>query len=126
MSIVRLDHVSLLANNPEPVVDFYRRLLGFELIRSREFPEMGMVIFDLKTRNEYLEVIQPTGSSPKSTDGIKHLAFLSDDIDEDFSRFKGEGVSLIHTEVQRHGDVAFFFLRGSAGEYVEIIQYLGR
>ncbi|HBL19229.1 MAG: hypothetical protein A2X36_03075 [Elusimicrobia bacterium GWA2_69_24] len=124
MAITKLDHVSLLAPQPGPVLDFYRDLLGFELSRKREFPDAGMNIYDLKRGGDFVELIEPTAPGA-AAGGIKHLAFLSDDIDADFAAFRGQGAALVHAEVQRHGDCAFFFVKGPAGEFVEIIQYGG-
>lgn len=123
MAIKRLDHVSLLAKDPEPVLDFYRARLGFKLARKREFPEMKMAIYDLKAREEHIEVIVPLGES-KQAEGLKHVAFLSDAIDEDFQAFKDGGASLVYDSVQRHGDCAFFFVKAPGGGLVEVIEYL--
>ncbi|MFA5138178.1 MAG: VOC family protein [Elusimicrobiota bacterium] len=123
MSIKRLDHVSLLAKDPGPVLDFYRSRLGFELERKREFPEMKMAIYDLKARGESVELIVPLGES-KQTEGLKHIAFLSDAIDEDFAAFKAGGASLVHDSVQRHGGCSFFFVKAPGGHLVEVIERL--
>lgn len=124
MAIGKLDHISILARNPQPVLDFYGGFLGFESVDRREVPELGMIIFDLKARDDFVEVIQPTGEGMKVSDGIKHVAFLSDSIDEDFALFSARGATLIHKEVQRHGNVRFFFVKGPVGEWIEIVQYL--
>lgn len=124
MAITKLDHVSLQAAQPGPVLEFYRNLLGFELARKREFPALGMNIYDLKRGGDFVEVIEPTAPGG-SGGGLKHLAFLSDDIDADLAVFRGKGACLVHDAVQRHGDCAFFFVRGPVGEFVEIIQYGG-
>lgn len=146
MAIKKLDHVSLLAKDAGPVVQFYEELLGFELAEKKELPEMGMNIYDLKARGEFIEVIEPlgapdalrakpkgrpekeesrppSGGEGKPAGGIKHVAFLSDDIEADFADFKAKGAHLLHKEVQRHGKAAFFFAGGKAGELVEVIQY---
>jgi catechol 2,3-dioxygenase-like lactoylglutathione lyase family enzyme len=123
MAIKRLDHVSLLTKDPGPVLDFYRGRLGFELGRKREFPELKMAIYDLKARGEFLELIVPLGESAQ-TEGLKHIAFLSDSIDEDFAAFKAGGASLVYDSVQRHGDCAFFFVKAPGGHLVEVIEYL--
>jgi len=122
MAIKRLDHVSILAKDPQPVIAFYQDFLGFELMDHREIPGLHMTIFDLRSRHDFVEVIQPTGDT-KQPDGIKHVAFLSDDIGADFDAFRKKGANLLHNEVQRYGDTAFFFVKAPTGEFVEIIQY---
>ena len=123
MALIRFDHVSVLAHEPTPVISFYRDVLGFELVQEREIKEMKMVIFDLKVRDDFIEVIQPVGQEMKMADGIKHIAFESDDIEADFKSFHAKGAKLVHKEVQKFGNVAFFFIQAPTGEFVEIIQY---
>ncbi|HPZ08666.1 MAG TPA: VOC family protein [Candidatus Eremiobacteraeota bacterium] len=121
--IKRLDHISILAKEPEKVIDFYKNFLGFEVISKKEVPSMNMNIFLLKGRDEIIEILQPTKET-KMEDGLKHMAFLSDNIDEDFKFFKEHSAILIHKEVQHMEKLKFFFVKGPAGELVEIIQHL--
>ena len=123
MAIKKLDHVSLLAKDAGPVVKFYEELLGFELAEKKELPELGMNIYDLKARGEFIEVIEPLKVDGEPSGGIKHVGFLSGDIEADLAAFKAKGAHLLHKEVQRHGKAAFFFAGGKAGELVEVIQY---
>ncbi len=122
MSIKRLDHVSILVREPEKVLEFYEKFLGFELISRREVPEMGMNIFNLKARGDFIEIIQPKDAG-KMPDGIKHIAFLSDNIEGDFRFFKENGAVMLYQEVQKLENIAFFFVKSPSGELVEIIQY---
>ncbi len=123
MSIKKLDHISILARDAKAVTKFYQDFLGFELTGEREFSDLGMKIYDLKTRSEFLEVIEPLNKDTPMTDGIKHVAYLSDDIEADFADFKERGARLLHKSVQRHGAAAFFFVSGPAKTMLEIIQY---
>lgn len=123
MAIHGIDHVSVLANDPEPMVQFYERQLGFALTLVREIPEMGMKIFDLRKGHDYVEVIQPLNRPNAPADGLKHVAFLSDAIDEDFASMKRSGAALLHEAVQHHEQTSFFFMRAPAGHLVEIVQY---
>ena len=124
IAIQKLDHVSILAHKPESVVEFYEEFLGFKLVSKREVEKMHMNIYDLKARDEHIEIIQPTSQDIRMSDGIKHVAFLSDNIREDFESFKEKGAKLLHKEVQKQENVSFFFARSPSGEFVEIIQYL--
>lgn len=122
MALRKLDHVSILVKDPGPTLDFYEKALGFRLERKRELPEMGMTIYELKARGDFVELIVPADPS-KGADGLKHIAFLSDDIEADFEAFKRAGVRLLHSSVQKHGDVSLFFAQAPSGHSVEVIQY---
>lgn len=123
MALTRFDHVSILAHDPSPVIEFYCGVLGFEQVQKREIKEMQMVIYDLKVRDDFIEVIQPVGQAMGMADGIKHIAFESDDIEKDFARFREKGAKIVHKAVQRFENIAFFFIQAPSGEFVEIIQY---
>ena len=123
MALTRFDHVSILAHDPSPVIEFYCNVLGFEEVQKREIKEMQMVIYDLKVRDDFIEVIQPVGQAMDMADGIKHIAFESDDIEKDFIDFRQKGAKIVHKTVQKFENVAFFFIQGPSGEFVEIIQY---
>ena len=103
-------------------MNFYKDFFGFELKEEREIKEMEMKIFNLKKDGDFIEIIQPTGVR-KMEDGIKHIAFLSDNIEEDFTFFKEKGAPMLFKEVQKHGNIAFFFTKSPTGELVEIIEY---
>jgi catechol 2,3-dioxygenase-like lactoylglutathione lyase family enzyme len=123
MSIKKLDHVSLFINNPDPVLEFYRDILGFSLASKREIESMNMVVYDLRNNGDYVEIIQQMHGDSKHGDGIKHIAFLSDNIEEDFEEFINKGVHMLHNDVQVFGNASFFFVKSPGGELIEIIQY---
>ncbi|HAH06133.1 MAG TPA: hypothetical protein DCM05_06330 [Elusimicrobia bacterium] len=121
MAIRKIDHVSILTRDAEKTLSFYRDLLGFRLEQKREHPELGMNLYLLEARGDRVEVLEPLKQGGEG--GLKHVAFLSDDIDADLEAFKAKGAALVHKEVQRHGAVSFFFVRAPAGELVEVIAH---
>lgn len=122
MSIKKLDHISIMAKNPQEVMEFYKNFFNLELISRRELSAMCMNIYLLKGMGEIIEIIEPTKEN-KMEDGLKHIAFFSDNIEEDFNIFKEKGATLIHKEVQHTENLSFFFVKSPSGELVEIIQY---
>lgn len=123
MAITKMDHVAILAKNSGRTVDFYREFLGFRETFRQEIKLMHMIIIFLERDGDKIEIIEPTGNDIKMNDGLKHVAFSSDDIDSDFDYFQKKGAKLLHKEVQRHEKVAFFFTRSPSGEFIEIIQH---
>ncbi|MCE1246705.1 MAG: VOC family protein [Firmicutes bacterium] len=123
MAIKKFDHFSILAKKPEEVIEFYSKFLGYSLKYKKEIPLMHMNVFMLENNGELMEIIQPTGTDIKMSDGLKHIAFLSDDIEADFKDFVEKGAQMLHTEIQRSGDISFFFAKSPSGEMVEVIQH---
>ncbi len=124
MSIKKFDHVSIYTRQPEKEIAFYRELFGYSLESQNEIPSMKIYIYHLKKGEEHLELISPTGRDIFVEDGIRHIAFLSDDIEEDFLIFRKKGADLLNDEVERHEHSALFFMRGPSGEFIEVIQHL--
>ncbi len=122
--ITKLDHISILAREPKKTIEFYTKFLGFKLTRSQEIPEMNMKLFFIESGDNRIEILSPTQDSTKMTDGIKHLAFVTDDIHQELKRFREKGATLLHQQVQKHDNMAFFFARSPSGEFLEIIQYI--
>jgi len=122
MSVKKLDHISIMAKNPQEVMEFYKNFFNFELISKRELPDMGMNLYLIKGMEEIIEIIEPTKEN-KMEDGLKHIAFFSDNIEEDFNLFKEKGAKLIHKEVQHTENLSFFFVKSPSGELVELIHY---
>jgi methylmalonyl-CoA/ethylmalonyl-CoA epimerase len=122
MTITGIDHVGILSSTPEKVVEFYEKFLDFKVSSKRELSKQHLVVFDLVSDQERIEVIQPTSSDFRMGSGIKHVAFKSDDIEEDFRLMKEKGADLLHKQVQHSEEGRFFFMKSPSGEFVEIIQ----
>jgi catechol 2,3-dioxygenase-like lactoylglutathione lyase family enzyme len=122
MAVLRVDHIGIVTTNPEPVVEFYEKHLGFKLQSKRELPEKGLVIFDLEAKGEKIEILKPVSLDIRMGSGVKHIAFESDNIEEDFRILKEEGAEIMHKTVQHHDNVRFFFIKSPSGEFVEFIQ----
>jgi glyoxylase I family protein len=122
MTISGIDHIGVLTTTPEPVIEFYRKNLGFKLLSKREMSKQHLVVFDLESENKRIEVIQPTAPDFRMGSGVKHIAFQSDNIEEDFRLMKENGAELMNKSIQQGDDARFFFLKSPSGEFVEIIQ----
>lgn len=123
MAIKKIDHVSILSNRLAETVEFYKKYMGYDEESSLSVPAMHMRIIMLKKDGERIEIIEPTGRDIRMADGIKHIAFLSDNIEEDFNFFRESGAVMLHQEIQKHENMRFFFVKSPSGEFAEIIQY---
>lgn len=126
MALKQIDHISILAKNSEKTIEFYKEIFGFTELFREDVELMHMKIIFLEKGDDRIEIIEPTGSDIKMNDGLKHIAFLSDDIEGDYKALEAKGVMMLHKEVQKHENVAFFFLKSPSGEFVEITQYYNK
>ena len=123
MAITKFDHVSIYTRNPNREIEFYRDFFGYELESNHEIPEMNIHVYHLKNKEEHVELISPLNGEIFTQDGIKHIAYKSDDIEADFRLFKEKGADIIHERVQRHKHSSLFFIRSPGGIFIEIIQH---
>ena len=63
--------------------------------------------------------------APANTPGIRHLAFVVDDIDAVVARLEAHGAELVG-EVERYGDIyRLCYVRGPEGIIVELAEKIG-
>lgn len=124
MAVKKIDHISILSKNSETSVEFYVKLLGCKIKSKQEIKNMHMIVIMLESpQGELIEIIEPTAADIRMSGGLKHIAFQCDNIEEEFNRFKEQGASMLHNEIQHHENKSFFFAKSPSGEFVEIIQY---
>jgi methylmalonyl-CoA/ethylmalonyl-CoA epimerase len=101
-----------------------------ETYRGKPFvPGQRVTIQITRIGNVELELIQPiSGESPhqefldRKGEGIQHLGFIVDDLEEDVKRLTGEGSEILLTsEIKGARRVAYLDL-GVAGLIVELVQ----
>jgi catechol 2,3-dioxygenase-like lactoylglutathione lyase family enzyme len=103
------------------------RVVGLDGIRV----EYAMV--ETREGHGRLELIKfhaPSGPdgdhhAPANTPGIRHVAFVVDDIDAVVARLQARGADLVG-EVERYGDIfRLCYLRGPEGIIVELAERIG-
>jgi len=93
----RIDHVEIVASDPERTIDFYVNILGFK-IKNRiavKMPPMSEVIY-LKLGDTVLEIIAVDKPEPKSQStwqvGYRGLALEVDDMSKAVAYLRDKGV----------------------------------
>lgn len=130
--ITHIDHLGIAVENLDETIAIYRDLLGLEYIGSDEVPEQKVKVAMFKvgeSKVELLESTDPEGPIGKHIDkkgqGIHHIAFHTDNIEEDLERMKNQGARLINdSPVQgAHGTkVAFIHPKSSGKVLMELCQ----
>jgi catechol 2,3-dioxygenase-like lactoylglutathione lyase family enzyme len=140
MTIQRMDHVGIVVDDLEAATAFFvelgfnvqgdgqvegdwvDRIVGLEGVRTK----FAMVETpDGHGRLELIEFESPRAEggdphAPANTRGIRHIAFIVDDIDAVVARAELVG------EVERYGDIfRLCYIRGPEGIIVELAEKLG-
>ena len=145
MTIQRLDHVGIVVDDLGAAMAFFvalglesqgqftvegewvDRVVGLEGI---EVDGAMLEAPDGLGRLELVKFKAPSGpagdhEAPANVPGIRHLAFVVDDIDDALARVRAHGGELVG-EVERYGDIyRLCYVRGPEGIIVELAQRIG-
>jgi lactoylglutathione lyase len=127
MSIVKgLDHICVVTGDLDSSVDFYTRLLGFELKNRETLAEQNIEIGVVALADFTIELVRFTDSRPDFHYGdglIEMIGLEVADIFPAIERLRGAGVEFLMDEPVCMGPGDYFiFFRGPSGEKLEFTQ----
>ncbi len=127
-------HVGISVRNIEESMEWYRHVLGFDLLWCKDFEDLKAKIAFVKKDDFEIELFEHHESinlpeerrMPKSdiqTQGTKHVAFGVEDITTLFEDFKNKGVDIVFGPIESPPkDALFGFIRDPSGVLIEFIQ----
>ena len=128
----RIAHVGIAVKDLEAAVALYRDLLGFPFAGTEEVPEQKVKVAMFPVGESRVELLAATSpDSPiarhieKKGEGIQHVAFAVDNLEQALAALKAKGVPLLD-EKPRVGAgghlIAFLHPKGTGGVLVELTQ----
>lgn len=128
----KVDHIGVAVSNLEEALKIYTEVLGLKLHGTEVVEEQKVRVAFLPvgdTEIELLESTDPEGPIAKFIEkrgqGMQHIAFRVDDIDEALERMRQKGVRLID-EKPRYGAggarIAFLHPKSTGGVLVELCE----
>jgi catechol 2,3-dioxygenase-like lactoylglutathione lyase family enzyme len=145
VAIKRMEHVGIVVDDLAAAIDFFvelglerqgeasvegewvDRVVGLDGVQA----EIAMLRTpDGHGRVELAKFRAPAGqdgdeSPPANAPGIRHIAFLVEDIDEVVARLKARGAELVG-ELEQYKDIyRLCYVRGPAGIIVELAEEIG-
>lgn len=127
-----IEHIGIAVSSLETSISFYEKVLGLECYRIEEVAEQKVraAFFMVgQTKIELLESTDPEGSIgkfiEKKGEGIHHIAFAVEKIEEQLLHAEKMGVRLID-HIPRKGaeglDIAFLHPKATSGVLIEICE----
>ena len=132
MKALKIDHLGIAVNNIESALKFYSDILGLklegeEVIADQKVKTAFLPIGD--TEVELLESTEPDGPVAKfiekKGEGIQHIAFMVDNIDEALKEISEKGVRLIDQKPRIGAGgkrIAFLHPKDTFGVLVELCE----
>lgn len=130
MKISHIEHIGIAVESLDTAIPFYEKTLGLKCYAIEEVPEQKVRTAFFKvgeTKIELLESTDPEGPIGKFIEkkgqGIQHMAFAVDDVDEALTTVEGKGVRLIDKK-HRNGaeglNIGFLHPKSTFGVLTEL------
>lgn len=122
---MHFDHVGIKSKDVKKSVDFYTRILGFEVLEEIEVLNSTYTfVGNATTRIE----IEEAGPNDEMIDvntqyGLYHLAFVVTEIDSLAERLKSDGVKFIMDPIQLREDRKIAFIEDPDGVRIQLIDF---
>ena len=132
MSPTHIEHIGIAVKDLASAINFYEKIFGLKCYRIEEVPDQKVktAFFMVGTiKIELLESTDPAGPIAKFIEkrgeGIHHIAFAFENIEEQLKHVEDNGITLIDS-VPRKGaeglDIAFLHPKSSGGVLIEICE----
>ncbi len=109
MNIMKLDHIGIAVKNLDETLKFYTEVLGLELHGTEVVEEQKVKVAFLPVGDTEVELLESTSEDgpiakfiEKNGEGIQHMAFKVDNIEEAIEELKAKGMMMID-EKPRYG-----------------------
>lgn len=128
---IGVDHIGIAVRSIDEAAAFYDAHMHLPVEQVVEVPEQGVKVAFINAGNIRLELLEPVGDeSPvarfldKHGEGLHHMAFSANRLEDRLAQLKKEGVPLINetpvTGAKGH-PIAFLHPKGSNGALIELV-----
>jgi len=128
----KLEHIGIAVNDLEQAEALFSKLLQTKSYKREEVKSEGVITSFFQIGDIKIELLAATNTeSPiakfidKRGDGIHHLAFESDDIENELAERKSQNIQLIHETPKDGADnkkIAFLHPKSTGGVLWELCQ----
>lgn len=132
MKTLKVDHIGIAVNNLDETLKFYTDVLGLECLGTEVVEEQKVRVAFLPVGDTELELLESTDPEgpiarfiEKNGEGVQHIAFQVDDIEEAILHMQEKGMKMIDVK-PRYGaggaKIAFVHPKGTSRVLVELSQ----
>ena len=128
----KIEHIGIAVKNLEASNKLFTSLLGAEPYKMEAVESEGVQTSFFKVGPNKIELLEGLSTdSPiskfieKKGEGIHHIAFEVENIEEEILRLKKEGFTMIHDSAKKGADnklIAFLHPKSSNGVLIELCQ----
>ncbi len=130
--VKKIDHVGIAVRDLNGAIKFYQEMLGLKVTEIEEVPDQKVRVAFLPTGDSEVELLESTSPDgpiarfiEKNGEGVQHIAFRVDNLEEKLAELKSKGVRLIDEKPRRGAGgamIAFLHPKSTFGTLVEICE----
>jgi methylmalonyl-CoA/ethylmalonyl-CoA epimerase len=127
-----IEHIGIAVRNLENAISFYEKVLGLKCYKIENIPDQKVRTAFLRVGETKLELLESTDSEgpigkfiEKKGEGLHHIAFAVEGIEEQLAHATKMGIQLIDNEPRKGADnleIAFLHPRTTAGVLIELCE----
>ncbi len=132
MKTLKIDHIGIAVKNVDEPLKYYRDVFGLEVEGTEVVEEQKVKVAFLPVGDTEIELLESTATDgpiarhiERSGEGVQHIAFEVDDIQEGIDYMKSKGMRMIDEE-PRYGaggaKIAFVHPKSSHRVLVELTE----
>jgi len=132
MKPLHIEHIGIAVCNLKEAIEYYENILGLKCYKIEEVPDQKVRTAFLKvgqTKIELLESTDPEGPVgkfiEKKGEGVHHIAFAVENIEEHLKEAESKGVKLIDTVARKGAEglsIAFLHPKSTYGVLTELCE----
>ncbi|MGZ3899388.1 MAG: methylmalonyl-CoA epimerase [Bacteroidia bacterium] len=128
----KIEHIGIAVKNIKESNDLFKKLFGKEHYKIEEVKSEGVSTSFFMLGETKIELLEATNSESaiakfieKKGEGVHHIAYEVDNIENEMARLKGEGFELIHVQPKDGADnkrICFLHPKSTNGVLVELCE----
>lgn len=132
MQLINLDHVGIAVHDLDAALDGYRQQYAVEPMYREVVQAQGVEEAMIAVGGSFVQLLAPLGPDTpvgrfleKKGEGLHHLAFAVDNIDEALVHLQSEGARLIDEQARpggRGAKIAFVHPQSLGGTLIELVE----
>lgn len=130
--IKKIDHIGIAVKDINEAIKLYEGLLGLKITDTEVVEEQKVKVAFFPTGDSEVELLQSTTPDgpiaryiEKNGEGVQHIAFRVDNLEEKLEELKSKGVRLIDEKPRRGAGgamIAFLHPKSTFGTLIELCE----
>jgi len=124
-----INHLGIVVESIDKVVDFLQDTFGAEEVKRIEFPKLKQISAIIRMGNSYLELMEPTAPDGVAGrflqtrgGGLHHVSLLCDDVEALSEKLESKGLEVVGKMFDGPTKVAFLHPKSTRGILFELAE----